>query len=77
MSRQSGQDVLCISRQANREVSKSLQEGQTVQFHVTKGPKGWQAENVRPLRERNALRKGDIRQDRLLWAPLLFLSVAE
>ena len=25
---------------------KSLQEGQTVQFDVTKGPKGWQAENV-------------------------------
>jgi len=23
-----------------------LQEGQTVQFDVTKGPKGWQAENV-------------------------------
>ncbi len=25
---------------------KSLREGQTVQFDVTKGPKGWQAENV-------------------------------
>ncbi len=25
---------------------KSPQEGQTVQFDVTKGPKGWQAENV-------------------------------
>jgi cold shock protein len=25
---------------------KSLQEDQTVQFDVTKGPKGWQAENV-------------------------------
>ena len=25
---------------------KGLQEGQTVQFDVTKGPKGWQAENV-------------------------------
>ena len=28
---------------------KSLQEGQGVEFEVTKGPKGWQAENVRPL----------------------------
>ena len=28
---------------------KSLQEGQKVTFEVTKGPKGWQAENVRPL----------------------------
>jgi cold shock CspA family protein len=26
-----------------------LQEGQSVEFDVTKGPKGWQAENVRPL----------------------------
>jgi cold shock protein len=25
---------------------RSLQEGQQVQFDVTKGPKGWQAENV-------------------------------
>lgn len=48
-----------------------------MQFHVTKGPKGSQAENVGPLRERNALREGDIRQDRLLETPLLFLSVAE
>ena len=28
---------------------RSLQEGQTVEFDVTKGPKGWQAENVHPL----------------------------
>jgi CspA family cold shock protein len=28
---------------------KSLQEGQAVEFSVTKGPKGWQAENVRPV----------------------------
>jgi cold shock protein len=26
---------------------RSLQEGQAVQFEVTKGPKGWQAENVK------------------------------
>jgi hypothetical protein len=28
---------------------RSLQEGQTVQFDVTKGPKGFQAENVQPV----------------------------
>jgi len=28
---------------------RSLQEGQTVQFDVTKGPKGWQAENVQAV----------------------------
>ncbi len=29
---------------------RSLQEGQQVQFEVTKGPKGWQAENVRGVK---------------------------
>jgi cold shock protein len=28
---------------------RSLQEGQAVQFEVTKGPKGFQAENVQVL----------------------------
>jgi len=28
---------------------RSLQEGQTVQFNVVKGPKGWQAENVQAV----------------------------
>ena len=28
---------------------RSLQEGQAVQFEVTKGPKGWQAENVQAV----------------------------
>jgi cold shock protein len=28
---------------------RSLQEGQQVQFDAVKGPKGWQAENVKPL----------------------------
>jgi cold shock protein len=28
---------------------RSLQEGQQLQFEVTKGPKGWQAENVRAV----------------------------
>ena len=28
---------------------RSLQEGQQVQFDVVKGPKGWQAENVKAV----------------------------
>jgi uncharacterized protein YggE len=28
---------------------RSLQEGQAVQFDITKGPKGWQAENVQAI----------------------------
>ena len=28
---------------------RSLQEGQQVEFNVVKGPKGWQAENVRAI----------------------------
>ncbi len=28
---------------------RSLQEGQQVQFDAVKGPKGWQAENAKPL----------------------------
>jgi cold shock protein len=28
---------------------RSLQEGQRVTFNVTKGTKGWQAENVQPV----------------------------
>jgi len=28
---------------------RSLQAGQQVQFDVVKGPKGWQAENVKPV----------------------------
>jgi len=30
-------------------VGGTLQEGQAVQFDVTKGPKGWQAENVQAV----------------------------
>ena len=35
---------------------KSLQEGQTVQFDVSKGPKGWQLKTY-SLSERTSLRK--------------------
>jgi CspA family cold shock protein len=49
ISRQSGGDVFVHVSAIQASGLKSLQEGQTVQFDVTKGPKGLQAENVRPL----------------------------
>src|ERR1051326_6123771 len=51
ISRQSGEDVFVHFSAIQAGGFKSLQEGQTVQFDVTKGPKGWQAENVRPLED--------------------------
>src|SRR5712692_1849112 len=49
ISRQSGDDVFVHFSAIQAGGFRSLQEGQTVEFEVTKGPKGWQAENVRPL----------------------------
>jgi CspA family cold shock protein len=49
ISRQSGEMCSFTSRPFRAGGFKSLQEGQTVQFEVKKGPKGWQAENVPPL----------------------------
>ena len=48
ISRQNGEDVF-VHFSAIQGSFRSLQEGQSVEFEVTKGPKGWQAENVRPL----------------------------
>jgi cold shock protein len=49
ISRQNGEDVFVHFSAIQAGGFKSLQEGQTVQFDVTKGPKGWQAENVVPV----------------------------
>ena len=49
ISRQNGENVLVHSSAIEAAGFKSLQGGQAVQFDVTKGPKGWQAVNVRPL----------------------------
>jgi CspA family cold shock protein len=46
ISRQNGEDVFVHFSAIQAGGFKSLQEGQKVQFDVTKGPKGWQAENV-------------------------------
>jgi CspA family cold shock protein len=49
LSRPNGEDVFVHFSAIQSNGFKSLQEGQAVQFNVTKGPKGWQAENVQVL----------------------------
>lgn len=49
ISRQTGEDVFVHFSAIQSSGYRSLQEGQAVEFGVTKGPKGWQAENVRVL----------------------------
>jgi cold shock protein len=47
ISRDKGEDVFVHLSAIRVGGLESLQEGQRVQFEVTKGPKGLQAENVR------------------------------
>jgi CspA family cold shock protein len=47
ISRQNGEDVFVHFSAIQSNGFRSLQEGQQVQFDVVKGPKGWQAENVK------------------------------
>ena len=49
ISRQNGEDVFVHFSAIQAGGFRSLQEGQAVQFEVTKGPKGWQAENVQAV----------------------------
>ena len=49
ISRQTGEDVFVHFSAIQTDGYRSLQEGQAVEFTVTKGAKGWQAENVRAL----------------------------
>jgi CspA family cold shock protein len=49
ITRQSGEDVFVHFSAIQSNGYRSLEEGQAVEFTVTKGKKGWQAENVRPL----------------------------
>ena len=42
-----GDDVFCHHTAIQMEGFKTLKEGQSVTFEVTKGPKGLQAQNVR------------------------------
>ncbi len=49
ISRQSGGDVFVHFSAIEARGFRSLQKGQTVEFAVTKGPKGLQAEKVRVI----------------------------
>jgi cold shock protein len=44
-----GEDVFCHFSAIQNEGFKSLAEGQKVEFEVTRGPKGLQAQNVRAI----------------------------
>jgi CspA family cold shock protein len=48
IQRQSGDDVFVHFSAIQGDGYKSLNEGQAVEFEVTKGPKGFQAANVTP-----------------------------
>jgi len=49
ISRQTGDDVFVNFSAVQAGGFRSMQEGQTFQFDVAKGPKGFQADNVRPV----------------------------
>jgi CspA family cold shock protein len=49
ISQTDGEDVFVHFSAIQTEGYKSLEEGQSVQFEVTQGPKGKQASNVRPV----------------------------
>jgi cold shock protein len=49
IQRQSGEDIFVHFSAIQAEGYKSLNEGQAVEFEVTKGPKGLQAANVTSL----------------------------
>ena len=44
-----GEDVFCHHTAIQAEGFRTLTEGQKVQFDTSKGPKGLQAQNVRPI----------------------------
>ena len=49
IQRQNGEDVFVHFSAIQMDGYKSFNEGQAVEFEVTKGPKGLQAENVTSL----------------------------
>jgi cold shock protein len=49
LEQESGDDVFCHFSAITGDGFKSLQEGDSVEFDVVKGPKGLQAENVRKI----------------------------
>ena len=71
ISRQSGEDVFVHFSAIQAGGFRSLQEGQSVEFQVTKGPKGLQAENVRPLEENRVQGKRLRRAGAFVFAAML------
>ena len=49
ISQSEGEDVFVHFSAIQSNGFRSLQEGQQVSFDVVKGPKGWQAENVKSV----------------------------
>lgn len=49
LEQEDGDDVFCHFSALSGEGFKTLQEGDTVEFDVVKGPKGLQAANVRKI----------------------------
>jgi CspA family cold shock protein len=49
ISQEGGEDVFVHHTAIQSQGFRTLAEGQKVEFDVTKGPKGLQASNVRPL----------------------------
>ena len=49
IEQEGGEDVFVHFSAIQASGFRSLQEGQQVQFDVVKGPKGWQAENVKSV----------------------------
>lgn len=49
IEQESGEDIFCHFSAITGEGFKSLQEGDSVEFDVVKGPKGLQAANVRKI----------------------------
>ncbi|RFA31486.1 cold shock domain protein CspD [Alkalilimnicola ehrlichii] len=47
--REQGEDVFVHFRSIRGDGFKTLEEGQRVEFSVTKGQKGWQADDVAPM----------------------------
>lgn len=49
LEQENGDDVFCHFSAITGDGFKSLQEGDTVEFEVVKGPKGLQAANVKKI----------------------------
>lgn len=69
-----GEDVFCHHTAINMDGFRTLQEGQKVEFDVTRGPKGLQAQNVRrseSLSSRTSTRPGggDFAGSSYVWRP--------